>query len=352
MSGTLVWDWSTHPLTTSGVVNSLIERRILFVGGKGGVGKTTTAAALATVAAERGRSCLLVSTDPAHSLGDIFGQKIGDHETQLAPDLTALEIDPDHEATSHIETVKQQMKSFVHPRLYTEIDRQLNLATHAPGATEAALLERVAELMATAGVRYDLVIFDTAPSGHTVRLLSLPEVLSAWTDGLLKRRRQSDRFSAMLGHLGGARRSGDDLSQLDTAEDYKTGSVEERVNALLTARRRKFTAAREYLLDNSVSAFLLVLNADRLSILESQKVATTLSRFDISVSALVINRVLTSTISASGEFIDARRSQENQYLKQIDDIFCGLPRTIVPLQPHDVHGLEALRGIGAELLKT
>ncbi len=351
MSGTLAWDWSTHPLITSGVVNSLIDRRILFVGGKGGVGKTTTAAALATMAAERGRSCLLVSTDPAHSLGDIFGQNIGDQETLLAPDLTALEIDPDYEAKTHIATVKEQMKSFVHPRLYSEIDRQLNLATHTPGATEAALLERVAELMATAGIRYDLVIFDTAPSGHTVRLLSLPEVMSAWTDGLLKRRRQSARFSTLLGNLTGGRQKGDDLSLLDTPTDYESGSVEERVNNLLTARRRKFTTAREYLLDNTISAFLLVLNADRLSILESQKVVETLAGFDVSVSALIVNRFLTDTIPASGEFIDARRAQQNKYLKQIDDVFRGLPRTIVPLQSHDVHGLEALRGIGFELLK-
>ena len=95
----------------------------------------------------------------------------------------------------------------------------------------------------------------------------------------------------------------------------------------------------------------MVLNADRLSILESQKVVEALEGFDVSVSALIVNRVLTDTIHASGEFIDARRAQENKYLQQIDDVFRGLPRTIVPLQPHDIHGLEALRGIGYELLK-
>ena len=75
------------------------------------------------------------------------------------------------------------MKQLVHPRLYDEIDRQLDLASHAPGASEAALLERVAELMGDGGTQFDLVIFDTAPSGHTVRLLSLPEAMGAWTDG-------------------------------------------------------------------------------------------------------------------------------------------------------------------------
>ena len=203
-------------MTTSAAADGLLARRIVFVGGKGGVGKTTTAAALALAAAEHGRTCLVVSTDPAHSLGDIVGRSIGDAETALAPNLTGLEIDPDRAAAAHIGTVKERMKTLVHPRLYDEIDRQLDLAAHAPGATEAALIERVAELMALAGSRFDLVVFDTAPSGHTVRLLSLPEVMGAWMDGLLRHRERSSRLGAMLGHLGGKPGHGDDLSLIET----------------------------------------------------------------------------------------------------------------------------------------
>ena len=72
-----------------------LAHQLLFVGGKGGVGKTTTAAAIALAAAERGRRCLVVSTDPAHSLGDVFERAIGDRETALAPNLTGLEVDPE-----------------------------------------------------------------------------------------------------------------------------------------------------------------------------------------------------------------------------------------------------------------
>ncbi len=337
-------------MTTSAAADGLLARRIVFVGGKGGVGKTTTAAALALAAAEHGRTCLVVSTDPAHSLGDIFGCSIGDAETALASNLTGLEIDPDRAAAGHIATVKERMKTLVHPRLYDEIDRQLDLAAHAPGATEAALIERVAELMALAGERFDLVVFDTAPSGHTVRLLSLPEVMGAWMDGLLRHRERSSRLGAMLGHLGGKPGRGDDLSMIDAHADHPRDSPESRINNVLQARRRKFIVARERLLDTAGTAFLLVVNPDRLSIMESRRVVDTLARFDLPVSSLIVNRVLPDTADAAGAFVDARRAQERTYLREIEEVFPALPRTVVPLRPDDVHGLDALRAIGGQLL--
>ena len=337
-------------MTTSVAADGLLERRIVFVGGKGGVGKTTTAAALALAAAERGRRCLVVSTDPAHSLGDIFGRSIGNAETTLAPSLTGLEVDPDQAAAAHIASVKERMKTLVHPRLYDEVDRQLDLAAHAPGATEAALVERVAELMALAGERFDLVVFDTAPSGHTVRLLSLPEVMSAWMDGLLRHRERSSRLGAMLGHLGGKPGQGDDLSLIDARADHPRDSPESRINDVLQARRRKFIVARERLLDAAGTAFMLVVNPDRLAILESRRVVDMLARFDLPVSSLIVNRVLPDTADASGPFVDARRAQERAYLREIDEVFPTLPRTVIPLRPDDVHGVDALRAVGAQLL--
>ena len=329
-----------------------LKHQLLFVGGKGGVGKTTIAAAIALAAAERGRRCLVVSTDPAHSLGDIFERAIGDRETAIAPNLTGLEIDPDAAATTHIETVSTQMKRLVHPRLYDEIDRQMALAREAPGAVEAALLERVAGLMAEAGARFDMVVFDTAPSGHTVRLLSLPEVMAAWMDGLLRHRERASRLGTMLGNLGGGQVRGDDLSLIDEAADHPPDSPEARVTALLQARRRTFVRARERLLDTDRTAFLLVVNPDRLSILESRRIVETLGRFDLVVAALVVNRVLSEAVDASGSFFEERRDQEQAYLREIAGAFASLPRIVIPLGPRDIHGTDALHDVGAHLRAT
>jgi len=330
-------------------LRDLFEHHLIFAGGKGGVGKTTTAAALGLAAVEDERTCLVVSTDPAHSLGDIFETTIGDTQTQLVEHLWGLEIDPDAEAERHIQTVKDQIKRLVHPRLYDEIDRQLDLARHAPGSSEAALLERVAQLMGDGGSPFDLVIFDTAPSGHTVRLLSLPEVMGAWTDGLLRGRERSTRLGSALKHLGGGRVKGDDLSMIDSAEDHPAESLGAQLSDVLQRRRRTFLVARDRLVDATTTAFLLVLNPDKLSILESRKVVDLLARFKLDVSALIVNRVLPADVDASGSFFVARRTQEQAYLREIEQLFPALPRVIVPLLDHDVHGLDSLQKIGRHL---
>ena len=343
-------DGALSPRRLQVLLNALLDHRIIFVGGKGGVGKTTIAASIALAVADTSRRCLVVSTDPAHSLGDIFGEPIGDAQKLLEDGLWGLEINPDAEADRHIGTVKATMKSLVHPRMYAEVDRQLDLARQAPGALEAAMLERVAELMADAGTRYDVVIFDTAPTGHTLRLLSLPDVMAAWTKGLLRHQERSTRLGAVLKGLGGRRAKGDDLSFIEGAADSPEDSRSERINQILLSRRRKFVRAREWLLDPTATAFLLVLNPDKLSILESRKALDLLERFNVPVSAVVVNRILPD--EADGEFLRARRLQEEAYRREIDREFARLPRIVLPLLPHDVYGRETLRRLGQMLGST
>ncbi len=329
-------------------MREFLDRRFLFVGGKGGVGKTTIASALALMAAESGHKILIVSMDPAHSLGDIFEVRIGNREVSLAEGLWGLEIDPDAEAEHHIRTVKASLKRLVAPKMYGEIDRQLDLARDAPGTVEAAVLERMADLMADATSRFDLVIFDTAPTGHTVRLLSLPEVMAAWSDGMLEHQDRSRRLGQVLKIFGRVQSKEDEFGMIGGGSDEEEDARSTRINEILLTRRRKFHRARELLTDADTTAFLLVINPERLPILESKKALDVLRKFDVPVAAMIVNRLLPD--DAEGDFLRERRLQEQEYREEIDREFATLPRVYIPLLPHDVHGIDTLRQIGRLLV--
>ena len=328
----------------------LAGRRVVFVGGKGGVGKTTVAAAVALRFADAGARALVVSTDPAHSLGDVFVREIGDRRTRLAPNLDGLEIDPDAQVDSYLADVKQSMRQLVQPAMYHEIDKQVELARTSPGAVEAAMLERVSEIMIDESGSQDVVVFDTAPTGQTLRLLSLPEIMAAWTDGLLRHREKSDEMGSALGRMGGGRgRRGDDLSHFDQTHETEQGDPRfARLRETLLERRRVFGRARRLLLDEQATAFVLVLVPERLPVLETGRAVAALERFHVPVVGLVVNRVLPE--GPLGEFLEQRRAQEREYLEQIRSRFRNLPAVQVPLFGRDVGGLDALREVGAYVL--
>ena len=327
----------------------LADRSILFVGGKGGVGKSTMAAALAVSMAESGERILLVSTDPAHSLGDLFGTSIGDRERELLPGLHALEIDPEGEVESYLARVKATMRQYARPAMYAEIERQMELTRHSPGAEEAALMDRVTTLMGEATTRHDRIIFDTAPTGHTLRLLALPEIMTAWTDGLLRSRERSDSLGKAVDRLGRRRgASGDELAVMGDVEESAGDERSRKIREVLLERRRRFSRARRLLLDPAVTAFILVLIPEKLPILESEKTLDVLRRHKVPVAGIVVNRVLPE--APLGDFLESRRAQQAEYLERVDRGFAKLPRVRVPLLSRDVEGFEALREVARHVV--
>ncbi|WP_372627803.1 ArsA family ATPase [Arsukibacterium sp.] len=321
----------------------LTDKRLLLVGGKGGVGKTTTSSALAVLASQRGKKVLLVSTDPAHSLSDAFDRPIGDNITRLAPNLDSLELDPDREVEQHLAKVSAQLKRFTRPEMYSEIERQMRLTRQSPGAQEAAMLERMANVIELGLTDYDLVIFDTAPTGHTLRLLSLPEAMAAWTQGLLNASKRSEKLGDVLAHL--TPKAGRDLANplADPAEHASSG-MDERTKAItetLLTRQRLLQRTRTILTDKQQSALLFILTPEKLPILETGRAIQSLMQEKLPLAGLVVNRILPDT--ADGDFLAARRSQEKIHLAQIEQDFATLPRYKVPLQATDIQGLKALQ---------
>ncbi len=257
----------------------LLSRQILFFGGKGGVGKTTVAASYALLAAGQGHRTLLVSTDPAHSTGDILQASLGPEPRMVFADLWAMEIDPATEADRYIAEVKARIADTTAPRLVHEVERQIDIARVSPGAEEAALFDRFTRIMEEVGDRYDRILFDTAPTGHTVRLLSLPELLTAWISGLISRREKVNVLGRMWRSVAGAAAG-------TTGRDR-----EDPVLTALEERRERFQRARATITDHERTAFVFVIVPERLPILETKRAIAALGKYGIPVGGVARGRV-------------------------------------------------------------
>jgi arsenite-transporting ATPase len=313
------------------------SRRILFFGGKGGVGKTTVSAATALAMADRGRRVLLVSTDPAHNLGHLFGRQIGAKPVRLVAGLDGMELDPEQTVNQHLEEVTVALRRLMPAHLSDEVDKHMELSRDAPGMQEAAMLERIAEVVEQAS-DYDLVVFDTAPSGHTARLMALPEMMSAWTEGLIRRREKADRFSAVLKSLASDSSVGEKAfgGEPDDIEEDR----ESRIRRLLNRRKQRFAGLRDTLADKRQTGFVIVLAAERLPVLETIELHAQLLRARVDVAGLVVNKRLPEGVLG---FLAERKVQETIHLQTLSQKLGSLARQDLQLAALDVLGIDALR---------
>jgi arsenite-transporting ATPase len=247
----------------------------VFFGGKGGVGKTTVSCAYARKCADAGVDTLVVSTDPAHSVSDVFDQDFGDapEPVEGVDGLDALEIDPDDEVTAHLDEIRDRLSDQVSASMVNEINKQLEMAHQTPGAYESALFDRFVEVMRQSDP-YGRVVFDTAPTGSTLRLLGLPEFLEDWVDRLMYKRRQS----------------------IDLFEKAAIGNNEPRrvmdgdpVLERLQERKEFFEYAGGALREDA--AFFLVLNPDQLSVNETARAIDDMDAEGLGVRGLVANKL-------------------------------------------------------------
>lgn len=317
-------------------------KKILFFGGKGGVGKTTVSAATALARAQAGGKVLLVSTDPAHNLGHLFDRAIGSKPVRLAPGLDGLELDPDETVRLHLKEITSSLHKLMPVHLRGEVDKHMALSKDAPGMQEAALMERIAEVVEQGVKDYDLIVFDTAPSGHTARLMALPEMMSAWTEGLIKRQEKADGFAQVVKDL--SREAGSDSSMQDKTFGDDTVDAEKMresgIRRILHRRRLRFTHLRDQLSNAESTAFVIVLAAERLPILETIALHAQLQAAKVNVAAMVVNK---RSPADGGAFMQARFAQEQGYLEMLTEALPNLPRHDLFLLARDIVGLESLR---------
>ena len=292
------------------LLNSLLDQQVIFFGGKGGVGKTTCSSAFALAASRQGRACSSSRPIPAHSTTDIFETPIGSSERELQPGLSALEIDADGEAARYIAGVKQDIQRMFSPSVVRQAHSQIEMAAASPGLLEVALLDRMIELIVNRGRAYDTIVFDTAPTGHTMQLLRMPEAITTWIQALVKHRRAILEIDRGAEQTRGSRR-------LPPTRCWRRSSA-------VTSGWR---SCERIITDRRRTSFVLVSVPERLVIEETARAAEQLAETGIDVGGLIVNRVLPDGLE--GEFYQSRKAQETVYLREIERRFPRLPRVIV-----------------------
>lgn len=286
--------------------------RHLFFTGKGGVGKTSLACACALWLAEHGRRVLLVSTDPASNVGQVFGVSIGNQITALpaAPGLSALEIDPPAAAAAYRERMLAPVRGVLPDAVVAGIAEQLSGAC----TTEIAAFDEFTALLTdgalTAG--FDHIVFDTAPTGHTIRLLQLPGAWSEFLDN-------AHGDASCLGPL-----------------------------AALDKQREQYQAAVATLTDPARTRLVLVARAQRASLREVARTQHELSAIGLPHASLVVNALMPAAEAQRDPLAAAVHAREQAALAAMPETLASLPRDTLPLLPDNLVGLDALRALLAQ----
>jgi len=295
-------------------------RFILYLG-KGGVGKTTIAAATALRCAELGYQTLVVSTDIAHSLADVVDQRLAAEPTPLAERLWGQEIN----ALSEIRTHWHQLQDYVSSMLQQRGTSQII-------AEELAMIPGLEEIVSLLHIhrqlherKFEAVIVDAAPTGESMRLLSLPESFQ-WYAG---------RLGQWGGQLGKVART------LGLARSHDLFDA-------LAKLQSEVTELRGILTDPEISSYRVVLNPEKMVIKETQRAVTYLNLFGYSVDAGVINRILTAAPSRDPYFRRLQTVQQH-YIEMIHETFAPLPLFEVPWYEDEVVGERALKRLARDL---
>ena len=303
-------------------------RTILYTG-KGGVGKTSVAAATALKAAHAGRKVLVMSTDPAHSLSDAFDEEVGPEPKEMATGLFAQEMDHGRMIEEHWAEIQEYMTTFFEWQ-----------GTNSLAAEELAMLPGMDELFGLLMVRrhhdaglYDALIVDAAPTGETLRLLSLPDQLSWYVEKIFPIQRRAAKVIRPF-----ARRTKvNSLPPLP--EDSFFGALQRFYEAVV--------GVEDILTDAGSASVRLVANAEKMVIAEARRAYTYLNLYDYRVDAVIVNRLLPDEVS--DPYFEKWRRAQGSHLALIEESFSPVPIFKARLFDREMYGLEALAALAKDV---
>jgi arsenite/tail-anchored protein-transporting ATPase len=305
-------------------------KRLVMIGGKGGVGKTTCASAIALHFSLQGKKTLIISSDPTPSLSDIFETEIGDQETPIesAKDLYGIEISS--------EVVSKKWKERFGPEIYEVISSFASVDYDfvdyiggAPGIEEEYMLNYILELVENG--RYELVVWDTAPAGHTLRLLHLPQIF-------LKHLEAATKFYMNLYSY---------LEKLKDTVRLKKGK--RSLLEIISGWEGLAEKVVRFIRDPEKSEFILVTIPEALGVKQTERIISDFDEYQLKVNYLIINNVI---LRADCDFHKKRQEMQQTYIQQLTNRYSHRIQLIeTPLFPHEIKGVEKIGRISDILFK-
>jgi len=307
--------------------------KYIFFGGKGGVGKTVLAGTTALWFAGQGKRTLLASTNPVHSLSSLLGMDVFGKATPVAgvPNLDAYEIDTRETIEKSKKEIREKIQWFLqYADLKTKADEFVESATMNPSFEESAMFENMIDLMFEN--KYDTYVFDTAPTANARRLLGMSGVYSLWVNKMVKSREEAISLK--------------DLLSYSKKKEKKDPLMEYLLNL-----RHRMGNAKELLTDDQLTSFFFITLPEALPIAVITRFINWFKEFGIPVGGVVVNMVIdkSSLSLTSPDFVKNRVSMQDEYMGQIEKLFDGSVRSILPLFETEVRGVEMLKRVSALL---
>jgi arsenite-transporting ATPase len=300
--------------------------RIILFTGKGGVGKTTVASATALRMASQGLKTLVMSTDPAHSLADAFAVELGPEPTEVASNLWTEQIDPQRRLEENWRDIQQHAISVLSWAGLAEVE-----------AEELSVIPGLDELFSLADVKrhhdddpYDVLVVDCAPTGETLRLLSLPDIIQWYMERIFPVERKV---------IGAIRPVASRITSFPLPDENVYNAVKRFYD--------KLDGVRQVLTDAETTSVRLVVNPERMVIAEARRTFTYLNLFGYRVDAIVANRLLPKEVS--DPYFERWKELQTEHLASIEESFSPVPILRARLRDRELVGAEGLASLGEEL---
>ncbi|MBP2018818.1 arsenite-transporting ATPase [Symbiobacterium terraclitae] len=315
--------------------------RYIFTGGKGGVGKTVTAACLAYQFAQEGKKTLVASLNPVHSLTSVFGQNLSGgafRPVEGVPNLWAVEVDASDVVARYRDNIAVRVREFLkYADIPVDSKPFVDIAVTNPAFEESAMFDKMIDIMLNEARDFDRIVFDTAAVANAIRLIGLSKIYGLWLNRMIQSRKEALSLRVQL--------------------SFRKEKVEEEVRkdpmlADLLDMNDRFTRVKKLLVDPEVTAFFFVTLPLTLPISVVKRFIEQVRAYDIPVGGVLVNsciRADEARRAAGDEYLQNKFREQMGYMQVIEQDLGPLVRSYIPLYKSEVHGLDALKQVARDM---